>query len=145
MFLFYSEVYVLMSRGHIFAKWVSRFRWFKKYKNINIPSIKTWFELYRTFIQPVFLMMWKENVSQYWTYRGPHSNTIYLNIKNLLNVKNDSLIVKFSKSQKSLLDIPLTKVSGFLKSFFSQISVVSSNGMLVNIAWISKLAMQKLS
>ena len=60
-----SQVYVLMFRGHIFAKRVGRFRWFKKYKNIiNIPSIKTWFELNRTFIQPVLLIMWNENVSE---------------------------------------------------------------------------------
>ena len=62
-------------------------------------------------------------------------------IKNLLlNVKKDSLVAKFSKSRKSFLDIPLTKVSGVLKSFFTQISIVSSNGMLVNKASTSKLA-----
>ena len=31
----------------------------------------------------------------------------------LLNVKNDSKGTKFSKSQKSFLDIPLTKIFGF--------------------------------
>ena len=65
IFLFNGEVYVLMFRGHIFAKRVGRFRWFEKYKNIiNIPSIKTWFELNRTFIEPVLLMMWNENVRE---------------------------------------------------------------------------------
>ena len=39
-----------------------------------------------------------------------------------------------------ILDIPLTKVPKVSKSFFMQISVVSSNGMLVNKASTSKLA-----
>ena len=55
----------------------------------------------------------------------------------LLNEKNDSPVAKFSKSPKSFLDIPLTKVSGVLKSFFTQISIGSSNGMLVNKAFES--------
>ena len=92
------KVYVLMFRGHTFAKRVGRFRWFKKYKNIiNIPSIKTWFKFYGTFIQQVFLMMWKKNVSQYWTERGPHSSTICLNIKLVVKRKNWFLFVKRKK------------------------------------------------
>ena len=56
-------------------------------------------------------------------------------IKNLLlNIKNDSLVAKFSKSRKSDLDIPLAKVSGVLKSFFTQMSIVSSNGIMVDKA-----------
>ena len=61
----------------------------------------------------------------------------------LLNVKNESLVTKFSKLQKSFLDIPLAKISGAWKSLFMQISIVSSNEMLVNKASISKLVMQK--
>ena len=61
----------------------------------------------------------------------------------LLNVKNDSLVVKFSKSQKSFLDIPSAKVSGAWKSLFMQISMVSSKEILVNKASISKLVVQK--
>ena len=52
----------------------------------------------------------------------------------MLNVKNDSLVAKFSKSRKSFLGISLTKLSRVLKTFFTQISIVSSNGMLVNKA-----------
>ena len=58
----------------------------------------------------------------------------------LLNVKSDYLVAKVSKSRKSFLDISLTKISGVLKSFFTEISIVSSNGMLVNKAakfWIN--------
>ena len=36
------------------------------------------------------------------------------------------MVAKFSKSRKSFLDIPLTKASGVLKIFFTQISIVSS-------------------
>ena len=50
----------------------------------------------------------------------------------LVNIKNYSSIAKFSKSQKSFLDIPLTKVSGVWKNLFTHISVFSSNGMLVS-------------
>ena len=68
IFLFNGEVYVLMFKGHIFAKRLGRLKWFKKYKSIiNIPFTKTWFRFYRTFIQQVFFIIWKENVSQYWT------------------------------------------------------------------------------
>ena len=68
IFLFNGEVYVLMFKGHIFAKRLGRLKWFKKYKSIiNIPFTKTWFRFYRTFIQQVFFTIWKENVSQYWT------------------------------------------------------------------------------
>ena len=50
------------------------------------------------------------------------------------------MVTKFSKSEKSFLDIPLTKVSGVLKSFFKQISIVSSNERLVNEESTSQLA-----
>ena len=81
--------------------------------------------------------------NQYWTYRGSHSNTMYLNIKLLLTVKNDSLEAKFSKLPKSFLDISLTKVSTVCKNFFMQISIVLSDGMLVNKASTSKVAIQR--
>ena len=58
----------------------------------------------------------------------------------MLNLKNDSLVAKFSKSQKPFLDIPLTKVSGFRKGLSMQISIVSSNGILANKASTFKLA-----
>ena len=58
----------------------------------------------------------------------------------ILNVNNDYWVAKFSKSQKSFLDIPLIKLSGVLKSFLTQISIVLSNGMLVNKASTSQLA-----
>ena len=58
----------------------------------------------------------------------------------MLNVKKDSLVAKFSKLRKSFLDILLIKVSGVLKSFFTQIPIVSSYGMFVNKASTSKLA-----
>ena len=44
------------------------------------------------------------------------------------------MVAKLSKSRKSFLDNPLTKVSRILKSFFTQISIASSNGMLVHKA-----------
>ena len=56
----------------------------------------------------------------------------------MLNVKKDSLVAKFSKLRKSFLDILLIKVSGVLKSFFTQIPIVSSYGMFVNKASTSK-------
>ena len=62
---------------------------------------------------------------------GPHSNTINLNVKLVAKCKNNFLIAKFSKSRKLSLDIPLIKVCAVWKSFFTQMSIVSSNGMLV--------------
>ena len=53
------------------------------------------------------------------------------------------MVVKFNKLTKNLLDIPLTKVSGVWESFFTQISIVWSNGMLINRPSASKLAMKR--
>ena len=39
----------------------------------------------------------------------------------IYNVKNESLVTKFSKSQKQFVDTFLTKVSAVRKSFFIQI------------------------
>ena len=61
----------------------------------------------------------------------------------LLNIKKDSLVAKFSKLQKSFSDISLIKVSEVWKSCFMQISIMSSNGMLVIKASTSKLAIQR--
>ena len=70
--LFSCDILCSMFRGHIFAKRFNRFRWFKKYKNITIrPSIKTGFKFYRIFIQPVFLIMWKEMVVNIWPRGDP--------------------------------------------------------------------------
>ena len=129
IFIFNGKLYVLVFRRHVFAKRVGRFKLFNKYKDIiNILSIKTCFKFYSTFIQSVFFIVWKENVGQYWNLRGSRSNTIYLNIKLvvkykylLLNGKNDSSVAKFSKSRKSFLVIPLTKVSRIWKDFLMQI------------------------
>ena len=72
VFLFSNDILCSMFRGHIFAKQFNRFRWFKKYKNITIrPSIKTRFKFYRTFIQPVSLIMWKEIVANIWPRGDP--------------------------------------------------------------------------
>ena len=53
------------------------------------------------------------------------------------------MVAKFSKSRKLFLDISSSEVSGVWKSYFTQISIVSSNGMLVNKASTSKLAKQR--
>lgn len=67
------------------------------------------------------------------------SNIIYLDI-NLVNVKNDSLVAKFIKSRNSFLNISLNEFRSFWKVFFTQISILSSNRILVNKASKSKLA-----
>lgn len=52
----------------------------------------------------------------------------------LLNVKNDTLIAKFIKlKKKTFLHIPLANVLGFRDGLSMQISIVSSNGMLVKL------------
>ena len=67
------------------------------------------------------------------------SNIIYLDI-NLVNVKNDSLVAKFIKSRNPFLNISLNEFRSFWKVFFTQISILSSNRILVNKASKSKLA-----
>ena len=62
----------------------------------------------------------------------------------LLNVKNDSLSAKFSRSCKLFLNIPSKKVLWFWKKMFMQISIVLSNWMLVNKESASKLAASRL-
>ena len=55
----------------------------------------------------------------------------------MLKVRNDFL---FAKLQETVLDIHLTKLSGVLKSFFTQIPLVSFNEISVMKASKSKLA-----
>ena len=123
---------------------MSRFRWFKKCKCIiNIPSMKTWFKLYWSFLQP--LCSWCErnmfvNIEPKCDpVAGP--STWMRNL--LLNVKNDSLVVNFSKSLKLFLDSLLTKASGFWKSFLFKILIDSSMGSnTVNSFWVTSDRME---
>ena len=102
--MFSSEVYVLVFKGQIFAKRVSRFRCWKQYKNINISSIKC-------FIITSFPHGFKR---KYWSIldlEEAQSSIIYLKVELVVKCKkNDYLVAKFSVPQKRLLAIPTTKV-----------------------------------
>ena len=108
---------------HIFAKQVG------KSGDSNRTKISSTYHLLELGLHSIGHLfskfLWKEYVTQYWTLREPHSNNVYLNIKPVVTCKNDSLVAKFSKSEKSFRDILWTKVYGVWKSFLTQTSMNS--------------------
>ena len=98
----------------------------------HILYLKNPFGFNRTFINLVLVIMRKENVNQCWTQRETNSSTIHLNVKLLVKCKQSDSVAKFSKLPKPSLYVPVTKNSGFRKSFFIQISIAPPKGMLVS-------------
>ena len=67
---------VLVFRKNISLKGLGRFKWCKKYKSIvNIPLVRNYFKVYRTFVTQIYFMMRGENVED--VNIGPRGNTQY--------------------------------------------------------------------
>ena len=91
MFSCSEEIYLLI-------KWADQ----GNSKNIiNLLSTKSWFKFYRTFIKPVCFMEWQKCRPIIDLARGdPIATPSSWLERLLLNVKNDSWVTKFSRSQK---------------------------------------------